>query len=169
MKEQKQYEQFFFSKHTGNRLFHLASQFKRPVFLCTPTLAKMAEVMKAPYLLLDHDRRFKAMKNYQYFDLFAPHYIETPFDAIFSDPPFSNITIPQFYRAVETLNGFQGTENLFICHISTSQTKLISTFSNYNLVRYSEALSYETVKRETQEKIFLFGPERFLKYDLNKQ
>ncbi|PIE89188.1 MAG: hypothetical protein CR997_12510 [Acidobacteria bacterium] len=168
MKEQKKFEQFFFDVETRYRLFNMAAHFKKPLFLCTPTLAEMAQREGRKYLLLDRDQRFRALKGYRYFDLFKPHFIEEPFDAIFCDPPFSNISIPFFYKAIQTINGFQMTENVFICYISSNQKALLDTFSDYHLVRYPESLRYQSVKRQTQEKIFLFGPGQFLKYDAKK-
>ncbi len=168
MKEHKKFEQFFFEGETKDRLFKMVKHFKEPLFLCTPTLAELAQREGMNYLLLDHDQRFRSLKGYRYFDLFKPHFIEDSFDAIFCDPPFSNISIPLFYKAIQTINGFQMTENLFICYISSNQKTLLDAFSDYHLARYPGSLRYKSVKRQTQEKIFMFGPEQFLKYDAKK-
>lgn len=166
MQEQTQFEQFFFNDATTDRLYHLAKRFSKPLFLCMPTLARKFENEGKACILLDHDRRFSNLKSFRYFDLFNPYYVEYKFDAIFADPPFSNITMDKFGRAVEVLNGFQKSDKFFICHMKDRESEIKETFSDFHICCYPTHLGYQSVSLETQRKIFLFGPEAFLKYDL---
>jgi len=166
MKEQTRFEQFFFNTATRKRLGHLAGRFSKPLFLCMPSLAEDYEKAGKPCLLLDHDRRFSHLSSFRFFDLFNPHFIEEPFDAVFADPPFSNISMPDFAGAVKVLNGFQQVDHVFLCHIRSREAEIKKSFSAFDIVRYSGHLGYNSVRLETQREIFLFGPSAFLKYDL---
>ena len=168
MKEEKRFEQFFFDTDTIARIMSLAGHFTRPLFLCMPSLAERYEKSGLLCHLYDRDRRFSFLKSYHYFDLFEPYFVEHEFDAIFLDPPFSNINLAQLSHAVNTLNGFQQTRNVFICHVSEKGRALISAFTGYSMCRFPGHLTYRSVKPGTQRKIFLFGPESFLKYDSGK-
>jgi 16S rRNA G966 N2-methylase RsmD len=131
-----------------------------------PTLAEDYAKSGKPCVLLDHDRRFSGLNSFRFFDLFNPHFIEEPFDAVFADPPFSNISMPDLARAVEVLNGFQQVPYLFLCHIRSRGAEIKKNFSGFDIVRYSGHLGYNSIRIETQRDIFLFGPSAFLKYDL---
>jgi len=163
--EQARFEQFFFNEPTCKRLTTIALQFKRPLFLCMPSLAMQFQERGRSFLLFDRDQRFSHLDGYRQFDLLAPFFVEESFDALFVDPPFSNIQMEQLFGAIDTVNGFQGTDHIFICHVREKESAIVSHYGSHGIVRFPRHLGYQTVSQETQRRIFLFGPREFLKYD----
>ena len=58
--EDHAYEQYFFDADTRAALLSLLGQFKKPLLLCTPSIAVDAEAAGISYLLLDRDERLRA-------------------------------------------------------------------------------------------------------------
>mgnify|MGYP006064169991 FL=1 len=124
--ENHAYEQFFFSEETTDRLVSLALPFQKPLLLCTPSLAVALAEKKRKFILLDRDRRFKKLRGYEQFDLRNPHMVFAKFDAIFADPPFSNISLEDFHRTVELLaQGAPRRPPLYLCYINTREPALL--------------------------------------------
>lgn len=156
--ENHAYEQFFFSDDTTRRLADLASQYARPLLLCTPSIAEALESRGHPYLLLDRDTRFSHLSGFQPFDLRRPHMVFERFDAIFTDPPFSNVSIGDFRQTVDLLaQGAPARPALYLCYINTREAALRKAFSAYGIERLFP-LGYRSVKASTQGRIFLYGP-----------
>lgn len=156
--ENHAYEQFFFSDETTRRLADLAAQFTKPLLLCAPSIAEALEAHGHPYILLDRDARFAHLSGFQSFDLRRPHMVFDDFDAIITDPPFSNISIGDFRRTVDLLaQGAPAPPALFVCYISTREDALLQAFSAYRIARRF-ALRYRSVSARTQDRIFLYGP-----------
>ncbi|MEL6343454.1 MAG: hypothetical protein AAFV53_09985 [Myxococcota bacterium] len=156
--EDHRFEQFFFNTGTTARLSRIARQFRRPLLLCMPSLAKDLEDRLHPYRLLDRDRRFTNLSGYEYFDLLNPHMIFEDFDAIFVDPPFANVTLPQLRETIDLLASCPPRRPaLFICYIASREAQLMETFSPYQLRRENEPLGYRTVKAATQARIRLYA------------
>ena len=61
IEEDHRFEQFFYDDATTDRIFRLVKSFERPLLLCNPTLAVLAEEANMDYLLLDKDTRFKKL------------------------------------------------------------------------------------------------------------
>ena len=159
IREDHAHEQFFFSEGTCARLVALASQYRRPLLLCTPSIAVALDAQSRPYILLDRDRRFAHLSGYQRFDLRAPHMIFEDFDAIFVDPPFSNISLEQLAGTVDALARCAPTQpDLYLCYINTREEELLRRFGMFSLRRHPGALGYRSVKASTQARIFLYGP-----------
>lgn len=159
IREDHAHEQFFFSDETCQRLVKLASRYRRPLLLCTPSLAEALEARSRPYILLDRDRRFAHLRGYQRFDLRSPHLVFEDFDAIFADPPFSNISLAQLAGTVDALARCAPSRpDLYLCYINTREAELLRCFGDFPLRRYAGALGYRSVKASTQARIFLYGP-----------
>ena len=157
--ENHAYEQFFFSDETTARLTTLAMRYRRPLLLCTPSLAVALQAQRHPFILLDRDRRFSSLKGYERFDLRNPHMVFAKFDAIFADPPFSNVSLEAFADTVDLLaQGAPKRPDLYLCYINTREADLLKRFSDYGLARHPRALRYRSVKAATQSRIFLYGP-----------
>ena len=57
--EDHSHEQFFWDDATVDRLWAVARRYRKPLFLCCPSLAYRAEQERHDYVLLDRDTRFK--------------------------------------------------------------------------------------------------------------
>jgi hypothetical protein len=81
------------------------ARFERPLLLCVPSLAVLAEESGQPYLLLEKDERFSFLTGFRPYDLLdpTPAPIDVPCDAVIADPPFANIELWQLSRALEVL------------------------------------------------------------------
>eukprot|EP00967_Tisochrysis_lutea_P093901 scaffold136168_cov32-Tisochrysis_lutea.AAC.1 len=103
--EDHAFEQFFFDEPTRASLIQLMSRFHRPLLLCVPSLALMAEEAGLPYILLEKDIRFAHLSGFREYDLFNP--IPAPTDAfcdvVIADPPFANCDLTQLRHALSSL------------------------------------------------------------------
>lgn len=162
VEEDHRFEQFFYDDATSQRLFKLVQRFERPLLLCNPTLAVLAEKAGLDYLLLDRDRRFKFLSHYQQFFLLEPFLVTFPFDAIFVDPPFSNVTPQQLRRCVDLMSGTesQRAAPIFVAHKADREEALVEAFEGRGSKLHRKwRLGYQSgVSDRTQEQIFLFGP-----------
>lgn len=105
VEEDHAYEQYFFDGATRESLCGLMAQFERPLLLCVPSLAVLAEESGQPYVLLEKDERFSFLMGFRPYDLLSPTPAPTdvPCDAVIADPPFANIELGQLRRALECL------------------------------------------------------------------
>lgn len=102
--EDHRYEQFFYDDATARQLYQIVDAYERPLLLCNPTLAVLAEEEGREYRLLDRDTRFDFLGGYERFSLTEPHIIrDYDFDAVFVDPPFANVTPDQVARCLRLL------------------------------------------------------------------
>ncbi len=157
--EDHRFEQFFFSAATRDYLTALAAEFTLPLMVCMPSLAEALHAQGRRHILLDRDQRFAHLPSYQRFDLHHPHMVFSPFDAIFIDPPFSNIDLPELRRTIDLLASAAPTRPpLYLCYTSTREQALLRTFAHFSLKRLRGPLGYRTVKAATQQRICLYGP-----------
>eukprot|EP00241_Pyramimonas_parkeae_P009530 CAMPEP_0114265006 /NCGR_PEP_ID=MMETSP0058-20121206/23612_1 /TAXON_ID=36894 /ORGANISM="Pyramimonas parkeae, CCMP726" /LENGTH=117 /DNA_ID=CAMNT_0001381923 /DNA_START=1 /DNA_END=354 /DNA_ORIENTATION=- len=112
------------------------------------------------YLLLDRDLRFKFLKSFRAFELTSPFVLRFPYDAIFVDPPFSNITLEQLHKTIRSIAGTQDQLDapVFLVFNGDREEQIKKVFKEYNLQRKYPALRYRSVKDDMQDKIFLFAP-----------
>ena len=160
--EDHNHEQFFYDDTTNRRLFEFLDRFDLPLLLCNPSLAVLAEEAKRPYLLLDRDRRFRFLPGFREFSLTAPFLVDAPYDAIFLDPPFANISPAQLVRCLRLMapSHAQASVPLFLAYNSEREEVLLKAFEEYPgpALQRSSPLSYRSVRMETQSKIFLYAP-----------
>ena len=134
--EDHRYEQFFYNEQTSNELYQLVELYNRPILLCNPTLAVLAEKKGQTYKLLDRDTRFNFLSGYEQFSLAEPHLIANyEHDAIFIDPPFANITPMQIATCLQLMvinnnnnNSEIGNQNkvhLYVAYNSRREKKLL--------------------------------------------
>lgn len=103
--EDHRYEQFFYDDATANELYQLTKLYDRPLLICNPSLAVLAERDGREYRLLDRDTRFDFLSGYEEFSLTEPHWIKDyDFDAVFIDPPFANVTPDQIARCLRLIS-----------------------------------------------------------------
>jgi len=184
IEEDHAHEQFFYDDATTERLVRFAKQYERPLFLCTPSLAAAAARMTAAsssgsgssrggdrgggfsdYLLLDRDARWEKKLpkgKFRRFDLASPRRIGTRFsyDAVFCDPPFANVALRDLRRTIDLLatDDAQRAAPLWLCFVADREADVMDAFEGYELERKPPALGYRSVRRKTQERIFLYGP-----------
>ena len=159
--EDHRYEQFFYDEGTTQQLYQLVDMYERPLLLCNPSLAVMAERYSKPYLLLDRDTRFDFLSGYRPFSLMEPYLITNfDFDAVFIDPPFANVTPEQVARCLRLMGADK--VPLFVAYNSRREEALLNAMNALdgpNLER-KWSLSYrEGVSLDTQDSIWLYGPE----------
>ena len=103
--EDHRYEQFFYNEQTSNELYQLVELYNRPILLCNPTLAVLAE-KKGPNIQIIRSRYTVQifLSGYEQFSLAEPHLIANyEHDAIFIDPPFANITPIQIATCLQII------------------------------------------------------------------
>eukprot|EP00968_Pinguiococcus_pyrenoidosus_P002805 scaffold149_cov315-Pinguiococcus_pyrenoidosus.AAC.143 len=96
--EDHNFEQFFWDEDSCDRLYRIAKDFEKPLFLCCPSLAHRADRAGQDHVLLDRDSRFKFLPKYRRFSIEEPYILPkrcAGYDAIFVDPPFANVTPKQ--------------------------------------------------------------------------
>lgn len=149
-------EQFFFDQPTTQWLLQRAHRCQQPLFLCTPSLAVAYEKMGLSYLLLDRDRRFSSLGGYRYFDLCRPEVWLEPFDGVFFDPPFGNLTVEQICQAWRLMNGFSGCTRLLLFHLKKNENKIKNLLPDLGMTRSTIQVGYQSLSRETCTRIGLF-------------
>mmetsp|Transcript_1702 Transcript_1702/g.3627 ORF Transcript_1702/g.3627 Transcript_1702/m.3627 type:complete len:270 (-) Transcript_1702:231-1040(-) len=159
--EDHRYEQFFYDNATTNQLYQLVDLYERPLLLCNPTLAVMAEKKGRPYKLLDRDTRFDFLGGYEAFSLTEPHLITGyEFDAVFIDPPFANVTPEQVARCLRLMGADR--VPLWVAYNSRREEKLLESMNALDCPSLEPKwrLSYkEGVSEITQGSIWLYGPK----------
>lgn len=159
--EDHRYEQFFYDDATAKQLYQLVELYERPLLLCNPTLAVLAERKGKPYRLLDRDTRFNFLQGYESFSLTEPHLVnDYDFDAVFIDPPFANVTPDQVARCLR-LMGVQNVP-LWVAYNSRREEALLEALNSLACpdLKPKWRLSYmEGVSDGTQDTIWLYGPE----------
>lgn len=160
VEEDHRFEQFFYDDMTANQIYQLVDLYDRPLLLCNPTLAVIAEKKSKEYKLLDRDTRFNFLTSYEEFSLTEPHLItDYDFDAVFIDPPFANVTPDQVARCLKLMGADQ--VPLWVAYNSKREEKLLDALNRLPCsdLEPKFQLSYkEGVSSETQDSIWLYGP-----------
>ena len=128
--------------------------------MCTPSLAVSAEEAGQPYLLLERDERFSFLTHFQPFDLFNPTRVtEYKYDAIFCDPPFSNLELAVLRDALDVMPGCAASREapLYIAYNSRREAELLRYLDRFQLEKM-HPLTYCSVKAKTQQHLWLYGP-----------
>ncbi len=159
--ENHNYEQFFYDCQTANQLYQLVDLYERPLLLCNPTLAAMAEKKSKTYKLLDRDTRFNFLDGYEKFSLMEPHLITGyDFDAVFIDPPFANVSPKDVARCLRLISAHD--VPLWVAYNSRREEELLKALNALDSPNLEPKwrLSYkEGVSEHTQGSIWLYGPE----------
>ena len=158
--EDHRYEQFFYDEGTANQLYQLVDMYDKPLLLCNPTLAVLAEKKNRPYLLLDRDRRFDFLSGYRPFSLTEPYLItDYDYDAVFIDPPFANVTPEQVARCLRLMAADR--VPLYVAYNSRREDALLKAMNTLDAPKLERKwpLGYrEGVSLDTQDSIWLYGP-----------
>ena len=159
--EDHRYEQFFYDEATAKELHQLVKLYKRPLLMCNPSLAVLAEREKKEYKLLDRDTRFDFLDGFEEFSLTEPHLIKDyEFDSVFIDPPFANVTPEQLARCLRLIS-VDG-RPLWIAYNSRREEQLLDALNKLDCpdLEPKWKLSYkEGVSVSTQDSIWLYGPK----------
>ena len=154
-------EQFYYDDSTLSRLMTIARTFERPLFMCNPSLASAWERdVGTACVLLDCDVRFKTkIKGFRAFDLRRPFQVRFPYDVVFVDPPFANVTPAEVKRAVDLIAATeaQRAAPCYIAYNADREDALLEAFEDS--MRIGRALGYKSVKENMQAKIHLYGPK----------
>ncbi len=160
IEEDHRFEQFFYSDEAANQIYQVVDLYQRPLLLCNPTLAVMAEKKSKTYKLLDRDTRFNFLDGFQEFSLTEPHLItDYDFDAVFIDPPFANVTPDQVARCLKLMGANE--VPLWVAYNSRREEKLLEALNKLDcpdLVPKWQLSYKEGVSSNTQDSIWLYGP-----------
>lgn len=159
--ENHRYEQFFYNESTAKQLYQLVQLYEKPLLMCNPTLAVLAERDDQEYKLLDRDTRFDFLEGYEEFSLTEPHLIKNyDFDSVFIDPPFANVTPEQIAKCLRLIAA-DGCP-LWVAYNSRREEQLLGALNELdspNLVRKWKLSYKEGVSDSTQDSIWLYGPD----------
>jgi len=159
--EDHNYEQFFYSKSSTESIYQLVKSYSKPLLLCNPSLAVMAEEDGIDYLLLDRDKRFTFLKRFKEFSLTEPFLVTSyEYDSIFLDPPFANVTPSQLVRCIKLMGTKQRlSAPIFIAYNSKREEELIAAFDELPCPPLTRLwrLDYRSVREEDMN-ICLYGP-----------
>ena len=164
--EDHNYEQFFYTLQSTQQIYQFVTQYSHPLLMCNPSLAVLAEddSTKPNYLLLDRDKRFEFLSEFQEFDIIQPSLVRYgyPYDAVFIDPPFANVTPDQL---VQCLRLMATTEerlqiDVYVAYNSRREDQLLSAFGTLPCPPLQRLwpLQYRSVRDGMQHNIFLYGP-----------
>lgn len=158
--EDQRFEQFFYDESTAKQLYQLVKLYERPLLMCNPTLAVLADRDNQEYKLLDRDTRFGFLEGYEEFSLTEPHLIKDyEFDSVFIDPPFTSITPEQVAKCLRSIAA-DGCP-LWVAYNSRREEQLLSALNELdcpNLVPKWKLSYKEGVSESTQDAIWLYGP-----------
>lgn len=159
--EDHRYEQFFYDESTAKQLYQLVKLYERPLLMCNPTLAVLAERDDQEYKLLDRDTRFDFLDGYEEFSLTEPHLIKDyDFDSVFIDPPFANVTPEQVAKCLRLIAADRCP--LWVAYNSRREEQLLDALNELDcpdLVPKWKLSYKEGVSDSTQDAIWLYGPE----------
>ncbi len=162
IEEDHRFEQFFYSDAAANQIYQVVDLYDRPLLLCNPSLAVMAEKKSKEYKLLDRDTRFNFLGGFQEFCLTEPHLItDYDFDAVFIDPPFANVTPDQVARCLTLMGANDSEVPLWVAYNSRREEKLLEALNKLDCpdLEPKWQLSYkEGVSSNTQDSIWFYGP-----------
>jgi 16S rRNA G966 N2-methylase RsmD len=158
--EDHRYEQFFYDESTAKQLYQIVQLYERPLLMCNPTLALLADRDNQQYKLLDRDTRFDFLEGYEEFSLTEPHLIKDyQFDSVFIDPPFANVTPDQVAKCLRLIAA-DGCR-LWVAYNSKREEQLLSALNELDcpdLVPKWKLSYKEGVSESTQDAIWLYGP-----------
>ncbi len=135
--------------------------YSKPLFLCNPSLAILANEEKAPYLLLDRDKRFKFLRKFKEFSLTEPFLISSfAYDMIFIDPPFANITPSQLVKCIKLMAPSRDklTVPIYIAYNSKREQDLLSAFGALPCPKLEKLWRFEYCSVCDDMHIYLYGP-----------
>jgi 16S rRNA G966 N2-methylase RsmD len=159
--EDHRYEQFFYDEATAKQLYQLVKLYDRPLLMCNPTLAVLAEGDDQEYRLLDRDTRFNFLNGYVEFSLTEPHMIKDyDFDSVFIDPPFANVTPEQMAQCLRLISADDCP--LWVAYNSRREEQLLDALNELDgpdLVPKWKLSYKEGVSASTQDAIWLYGPK----------
>lgn len=167
IEEDHRFEQFYYNDLTQRKLFRVVQRFEHPLLLCNPSLAILADTAGMDYLLLDRDRRFSFLKGYKEFSLKEPFLVDYPYDAVFIDPPFANISPADLRRCLDLMAPDEHRRSkvpLFVAYNSKREQQLISAMRERGgtTLELKWHLNYMSVREDMQDNIALYGSTTFL-------
>jgi EEF1A lysine methyltransferase 1 len=148
------------TRGAANEIYQLVDLYDRPLLLCNPTLAVLAEEKGKQYRLLDRDTRFNFLSRYRQFSLTKPHFMtDYEFDSVFIDPPFANVTPKQTADCLQRISADKAP--LYVAYNSRREEALLEAMNGLDCPTLERkwSLDYKDgVSHSTQDSIWLYGP-----------
>eukprot|EP00554_Chaetoceros_debilis_P016348 CAMPEP_0194116160 /NCGR_PEP_ID=MMETSP0150-20130528/25914_1 /TAXON_ID=122233 /ORGANISM="Chaetoceros debilis, Strain MM31A-1" /LENGTH=214 /DNA_ID=CAMNT_0038806817 /DNA_START=206 /DNA_END=846 /DNA_ORIENTATION=+ len=161
VQENHSHEQFFYNNQSTKKIYQLVIRYSKPLLLCNPSLAVLANDDGIEYLLLDRDKRFGFLKNFKEFSLTEPFLVQYPYDSIFIDPPFSNVSVAQLVKCFRLMAAKKERLSVpvFIADNSKREGDLVKAFSKLHPECPTLAklfpLNSRSVREDMQDNIYL--------------
>ena len=151
LKEKKsEYEQFFWTRNTVNKLMESLKYTFDRCCLTTPSLAHAWYEVGEHEVLLDIDRRFDYLPKFKYYDVCNPTAItiegSDKFRIIILDPPYFVVPIEQFRVAVDKITNKDYSTKILLGFLKREEKRLMSAFDDYNLKPTRFPLEYASIK-----------------------
>jgi Probable N6-adenine methyltransferase len=157
MRERQEIEQYFFDGPTLAHLAALASRFKNPCCLCTPSLGEELERRGLPARTLDLDERFSYLRGFRHYDLDNAEPLDEQFGIIICDPPFLSVSLPGLFKIMDMLSGNNYGQPLLINYLSSRATAITAAFAPFGLQATGFEPGYETIQNVGRNKMEFFG------------
>lgn len=159
MPEKHEYEQFFWTKNTVDKIAQ-ACEFQYVEETCcltTPSLAHKMHMEGRDEVLLDIDKRFDYLPKFKYYDVRKPYKLDETFRLLILDPPFFVVPIEDFRKAVDILTNNNYETKILIGFLKREEKRLIEAFRDYNIVRTTCELEYASIKPNKWKNFALYS------------
>lgn len=148
MKELHENEQYFFTEEFEdwyvNTIIESFSD-KKICCVCCPMIGKRLVEAGLDVSILDIDTRFDTFKEFKYYDIKNPKYLDIEFDVIVCDPPFFNVSFTELLHAMKTLAHFDTSKIIFMTYLLRRESKFVNKFSEFGINRIANRPQYKTV------------------------
>jgi hypothetical protein len=144
--ERHEYEQFFWTRDTVERLIQSCQYVTDLCCLTTPSLAHGFHEKGEEKTLLDIDERFEYLPKFKYYDVRVPYKLDETFQIIVLDPPFFVVPIEEFRKAVDVITNKNYNTKIIIGFIKREEKRLMEAFRDYQIKRTNFELKYASIK-----------------------
>lgn len=155
--ERHEYEQFFWSKETVEKLIKACEFIPECCCLTTPSLAVGFHNKGVERTLLDIDERFNFLPKFKYYDVRTPTKLNESFQIIVLDPPFFSVPIEEFRKAVDVITDKNYNTKIIIGFLKREENRLLQAFNDYNIKKTNFKLEYASIKPNKWDNFALYS------------
>jgi 16S rRNA G966 N2-methylase RsmD len=148
IKEKHEYEQFFWTKTTVEKLLKACEYIYECCCFTTPSLCEGFRLNDRDEVLLDLDERFNYFPKFEKFDIVNPHIPNGSgnFNIIVIDPPFFNVSVQKLFNATNIITNNNYKTNIIIAFIVRYEYTLLEVFKPYGISETSAKIEYAHIK-----------------------
>lgn len=161
--ENHNYEQFFWTETTVNKLISALEFVPDRCCLTTPSLAHGWFNLGQDELCLDIDKRFDYLPKFHYYDVCYPYKLELEdtFRIIVLDPPYFVVPIEEFRNAIDVLTNNNYKTKILLAFLHREEKRLLAAFKPYNLKPTKFPLEYASIKPSKWHNFCLYSNADF--------